>query len=110
MGRASRGMPSRLGEKLRQVRVALGLSQEMMLTRLGAPDTILQTSISKYERRQTEPPVLVLLRYADVANVWMEVLVRDELDLPEVLPSPTKHEGIPRSGKQSKRLQVKIQK
>jgi transcriptional regulator with XRE-family HTH domain len=67
-----------------------------MLKRLMLPDEILQTSISQYERGKIEPPIFVLLKYADVANVWLEVLLRDELDLPDEIPSRVKHEGIKR--------------
>lgn len=66
-----------------------------MLRRLDLPEEILQTSISQYERGKIEPPIYVLLRYAEVANVWLEVLVRDQLDLPVKLPSHVKHEGVP---------------
>ena len=67
-----------------------------MLKRLELPDEILQTSTSQYERGKIEPPIFVLLKYADTANVWLEVLLRDELDLPDEIPSRVKHEGIKR--------------
>lgn len=94
MGRAARYIPARLGEKLRQVRRKLGLTQDEMVEHLSLPEEILQTSISQYERGKIEPPIFVLLRYADVANVWLEVLLRDELDLPDILPNSIKHEGV----------------
>lgn len=93
MGRRARYIPARLPEKLVQIRKALGLTQQEMLARLDLPEEILQTSISQYERGKIEPPIFVLLRYADVANVWLEVLLRDQLDLPNKLPSMAKHEG-----------------
>lgn len=96
MGRRARYIPDKLPEKLVRVRQALGLTQQEMLELLDLPEEILQTSISQYERGKIEPPIFVLLRYADVANVWLEVLVRDELDLPERLPSPDKHMGVSR--------------
>lgn len=95
MGRRARYIPARLPDKLIRIRKALGLTQQEMLKRLGLPEEILQTSISQYERGRIEPPIFVLLRYADVANVWLEVLLRDQLDLPNKLPSPVKHEGEP---------------
>lgn len=94
MGRRARYIPVRLPEKLIQIRKALGLTQQEMLERLELPDEILQTSISQYERGKIEPPIFVLLRYADVANVWLEVLLRDQLDLPNKLPSAIRHEGV----------------
>jgi transcriptional regulator with XRE-family HTH domain len=96
VGRASRHIPPRLGEKLRTLRTALGLTQEQMLRRLDVPGEIQQTSISQYERGKIEPPISVLLRYAEVANVWLEVLLRDELDLPDEVPAKQKSEGIRR--------------
>jgi transcriptional regulator with XRE-family HTH domain len=96
MGRAARHLPTRPGEKLRHIRGCLGLTQEQMLERLELPDEILQTSISQYERGKIEPPIFVLLKYADTANVWLEVLLRDELALPGEIPSRVKHEGITR--------------
>ena len=94
MGRRARYIPERLPEKLIQIRKLMGLTQQEMLKRLDLPDEILQTSISQYERVKVEPPIFVLLRYADVANLWLEVLLRDNLNLPEILPSPVKHEGV----------------
>jgi transcriptional regulator with XRE-family HTH domain len=93
MGRRARYIPKQLPYKLIQIRKALGLTQQEMLERLELPEEILQTSISQYERGKIEPPIFVLLRYAEVANIWLEVLVRDELNLPEKLPALTKHEG-----------------
>ena len=95
MGHA-RPRPSRLAEKLLQIRNALGLSQTEMHRRLGVEDLIEYHSISKYELDKNEPPLVVLLQYARLANVYMETLVDDELDLPIKLPSPTKSEGITR--------------
>ncbi|PYS92776.1 MAG: hypothetical protein DMF64_07930 [Acidobacteria bacterium] len=96
MGAKPRQKPERLAEKLLQIRNALGLSQTDMLYRLGVEDTFKYTRISDYELSRGEPSLLVVLQYAHVANVHMEVLVDDELDLPARLPSPTKSEGIRR--------------
>lgn len=86
----------RLGEKLRQIRVALGLSQAEMLTRLGAGHLIVYNQLSGFESGAREPALRILLEYARAANVYVDALIDDELDLPGQLPSPTKHEGIPR--------------
>lgn len=94
MGRRARYVPLRLPQKLIQIRKSLSLTQQEMLKLLDLPEEILQTSISQYERGKIEPPIFVLLRYAEVVNVWLEVLVRDELELPEKLPCSLKHKGI----------------
>ena len=95
MGHA-RPKPSRLAEKLLQIRNALGLSQTEMHRRLGVEDLVEYHSISKYELNKNEPPLVILLQYARVANVYVEVLIDDELDLPAKLPSAKKHEGVRR--------------
>ena len=62
-GRRGRHHPKRMGEKFRQIRDALELSQNGMVKRLGSPEGILGTSISGYERGHTraafiDPPSL----------------------------------------------------
>ena len=97
MGSASRRerhIPERLAEKLLHIRSALGLSQSEMLRRLGSPEKLQQSSISGYERGVREPPLLIVLEYARAANIYADVLLDDELDLPLQIPSPRKHEGV----------------
>jgi transcriptional regulator with XRE-family HTH domain len=91
MGRASKWKPERLAEKLLQIRLTLGLSQNQMIRHLGLPDEILQASISGYELGSRVPPLPVLLAYARAAGVCVDVLIDDELDLPAKLPSKPKH-------------------
>src|SRR5687767_5372704 len=94
MGGAARERPLRLPEKLRQIREGLGLSQGGMLIRLGYNDSqITRVSISKYELGYREPPLLVLYAYARAANVYLDVLVDDVLDLPALIPSNEKSPG-----------------
>jgi transcriptional regulator with XRE-family HTH domain len=88
MGSARRPTPARLAEKLLQVRLRLGLSQSQMLRSLGDTGTKLHAPhISRYESGDREPPLVVLLQYARAAGVPVELLIDDELDLPERLPS-----------------------
>jgi len=91
MGRHPRRKQKRLAEKLLTVRLALGLSQNEMLRRLGAEDDLLRGSISNYELGDREPPLYILLGYARLAGVCLDVLVDDELDLPKKLPTKLKH-------------------
>ena len=87
MGKKARQKPERLTGKLVQIRTALGLSQSEMLKRLEVEDLIDYTTISKYELGRNEPSLIILLRYARVANVSTDVLIDDELDLPANLPA-----------------------
>lgn len=96
MGRSSRPKPTRLAEKLLQIRQALGLSQNGMLKQLGLDQDLFQGSVSGYELGTREPPLTVLLKYAQASGVWIDVLVDDELELPERLPASPKSEGIRR--------------
>src|ERR1041385_2330963 len=95
MGRASRPKPARLAEKLALIRNALGLSQDEMLARLGLSDMegMFRSSISGYERGTREPPLPVLLEYARAANVYIDALVDDGVNLPEDLPCRRGGEG-----------------
>lgn len=96
MGRASRERPARLGEKLLQIRNALGLSQDGMLRVLGISEHYERHYISGFERGEREPPLTVLLRYSEIARIWMNALVDDNIDLPEVIPAERMHEGVKR--------------
>ena len=96
MGARPRLRQERLPEKLRAIRDALGVSQTELLRRLGAEDLIEYNRISEFESGKREPPLRILLLYARAANVWLDVLVDDELDLPAKLPSAKRSEGVRR--------------
>jgi transcriptional regulator with XRE-family HTH domain len=83
--------PKHLGKKLRQLRLALGLSQTELVKLLGLEGEIWYTQISSYELGRRDPPLRILLRYAQAAGVCMDVLVDDDLDLPVKLPSKPRH-------------------
>jgi transcriptional regulator with XRE-family HTH domain len=91
MGKRARMRQERLAEKLSQVRQALGLSQSEMLRRLGFEEVLDYKRISEYELGKNEPPLAVLLSYAHVAGVCVDVLIDDRLDLPAKLPAKAKH-------------------
>ena len=87
MGTRGRPRPERLASKLLEVREKLGLSQNGMIRRMGLADQLVQAEISAYERGLREPPLYVLLEYAGAANVLVEWLINDEVNLPDVLPA-----------------------
>jgi transcriptional regulator with XRE-family HTH domain len=93
MAKYPRERPDRLNVKLIQIRESLGLSQSGMLNKLGMGKTRGRSSVSSYERGMSEPPLPILLQYARLAGVCMDVIVDDELDLPQRLPSTPKHRG-----------------
>ena len=88
MGTRRRTSPKRLGAKLRQIREALGLSQAGLVRRLRYTDTPLHPSqISNYEQGKREPPLSLLLAYARLAQIPLELLADDKLSLPDILPA-----------------------
>jgi transcriptional regulator with XRE-family HTH domain len=91
MGKYPRRKQKRLPEKLLQIRLALGLSQNEVLRAIGAEDDLYRTNISNYELGDREPPLFVLLGYARIAGVCLDVIVDDDLNLPAKLPAKPKH-------------------
>jgi len=51
------------------------------------------TRISDYELDKTDPPLAVLVEHARVADVHLEFIVDDRLDLPEILPGRLMYEA-----------------
>ncbi len=87
MGSARRPLPKYLPAKLLKIRQLLGLTQEQMAARLDHVKAPPQPGqISRFEQGKREPSLSLLLEYARMAGVAMEVLVDDELDLPKTLP------------------------
>jgi transcriptional regulator with XRE-family HTH domain len=93
---------ARLGEKLLSIRRALGLSQNGILRRLGLEDELTQAEWSAYERSVRVPSLPVLLIISEMAGIWMDVLVNDELNLPDKIPASPKSGGTERTGRRKK--------
>lgn len=105
MGQRQRPRPKRLAEKLRSVRELLGLTQEQMAERLKYIEAPPQPGhVSEFEHGRREPSLLYLLAVASLAGVPMEILVDDEIDLPERLP------GMPEYERMMKRMRVRRQR
>lgn len=96
MGKTPRSKPTHLAEKLLQIRLALGLSQNGMIKHLGLNDELFQSGISGYELGTREPPLPVLLKYARAVGVCVEILIDDGLKLPERLSIGSKHDPYSR--------------
>ncbi len=82
MGRYHRQKPARLAEKLLKIRNILGLSQNELIKHLGLEEELTQSRISGYELGTREPSLPTLLKYAKAIKVSTDVLIDDELDLP----------------------------
>lgn len=83
MGRASRPKPLRLAEKLKTIRENLRLSQTELLIKLGysSDKREFRSIISAYELGKREPTLIDLLNYARLADVTVESLIDDALEL-----------------------------
>ena len=77
----SRPRPKHLANKLLQIRRSLGLSQGEMVQQLGVQDLIHYTNISKYELDKNEPQLAILLAYARLAEIPVEQIIDDEVEL-----------------------------
>jgi transcriptional regulator with XRE-family HTH domain len=97
MGNARRAIPKRLPAKLRSIRELLNLSQEQMIEKikdLGLTGKLDRSYVSGWESGRREPTLEVLLHYSELAGVWVNALIDDEVDLPSRLPCSPMHEGI----------------
>ena len=83
MGRGKREFPKRLGHKLKQIRLKLEIeTYDEMIDRLDCPDIKLYpSSIYLFEQGEREPLLIVLLKYARLAKIPVEVLIDDKLNL-----------------------------
>ncbi len=81
MGRSRRNKPRRLSEKLLAVRKRLKMSQTEMANALNLQ--VHYSAISNFELGTREPDLLVVLHYARLADLPVETLIDDELNLPE---------------------------
>lgn len=79
MGNARR-KPKKLAQKLLAVRQRLGVSQTEMASLLELKQTY--TVVSSYESGRREPDLIILLNYARLANVAVDVLIDDKMKLP----------------------------
>jgi len=77
MPRYRRKSPKKLGEKMRQVRVWLDMTQEEVAEKLGTDSG----SISRYERGLRDPSLLELLAFSRMSGAGMELLVDDKMSL-----------------------------
>lgn len=84
MGSATRMKPAKLGEKLLAIRKKFDYSLSQMANRLSCEQIrIPRTDISRFEKGQREPNLIILLHYAKLAGVTIEMLVDDKIELPK---------------------------
>jgi transcriptional regulator with XRE-family HTH domain len=74
-----RPKPKHLPAKLLAIREALGASQSQLAKALNVKITCAR--ISEYEHGTREPNLLVLLAYSHLAEIPLERIINDDLDL-----------------------------
>ncbi|MBX7171353.1 MAG: hypothetical protein K1X72_10370 [Pyrinomonadaceae bacterium] len=83
MGRSRQPRPKHLARKLKDIRLKLGFSQFQMYEALANEQkTLYPGHITLFENDQRIPSLLVLLQYARLARVSMDILVDDAIELP----------------------------
>lgn len=91
MGKKQLVKPKRMGEKVREIRMRLGLTQQQMFELLEHHGAKIYVGyIGSYEIGERIPTLLVTLAYSRAVGIPMEILVDDELDLPKKLPAKRK--------------------
>ena len=101
MGHGRRPVPEKMPGKLESIRTSLDLGLEDMVRRLGGvltdlkyPDVkIYRGHIREFEQGKREPSLPVLLAYARIAEVYVDALIDNEIDLSEITPAPKKNSG-----------------
>jgi len=81
MGRVRRNKPLRLSPKLLAIRKRLQMSQTEMARALELK--VHYSAVSNFELGTREPDLIIVLRYARLAGVPMEMIVDDQMNLPE---------------------------
>lgn len=81
MAKVKRDKPELLPKKLKDIRLALGYSQDDMLKALDMAAASYRSAISGYELGTREPSLIVLLKYARIAGVSTDSLIDDKVTL-----------------------------
>lgn len=96
MGRSRRRRPERLAEKLLFIRQELALSQDELINRINRADHRLHKGdISNFELNKSEPQLEILLRYARLGGVTVDVLIDDDLEIPRSTVGKRRKQEIP---------------
>jgi transcriptional regulator with XRE-family HTH domain len=87
-----------LARKLRQIRMAMGLSQNEMIRMMSLEGSLLREEVSDFERNKRIPSLETVLAYGRAAGISVEVLIDDDLKLPAKLPTKAKPTARSKSG------------
>ena len=85
MGTKARYKPEHLASKLLAIRQRLGLSQSQIASLLELNVKRPTSRVSEYENSVREPHLCLLLNYARLIGVTVDVLIDDSLNLPKTV-------------------------
>jgi transcriptional regulator with XRE-family HTH domain len=70
--------PQYLGVKLKNIRISLGYTLEEMGKAVGKESASLRSRIFEWEKGLRNPDLISLLKYARLANVYVDDLIDDD--------------------------------
>ena len=86
MGKQRRPQPKHLAKKLKAIREELGIGQLEMSKRLSKfGPTVDGAAVSKFERGEREPNLLVIVAYCKVAEIPADCLIDDAWSVKDLL-------------------------
>jgi hypothetical protein len=74
-------IPKNLPKKLKEIRVRAGLTKTAIIRALPYKPPLYPSQISQFERGERQPPLLLMLAYAELGGTCLCVLADDELSL-----------------------------
>jgi len=86
MGKQRRPQPKYLAKKLKKIREELGIGQLEMAKRLsGIARPVDGAMVSRFERGEREPSLLVIVAYCDIAQINATVLIDDRWNVKDLV-------------------------
>lgn len=76
-----KGIPQKLGPKLKSIRLHLGYTLEQMAETVGKAGSSRRTRVYEWEAGKRQPDLTCLLAYARLAGVSTDVLIDDASNL-----------------------------
>jgi transcriptional regulator with XRE-family HTH domain len=77
MARYRRKSPKKLGQKMREIRLRLEMTQEEVARQIGTDSG----AISRFERGLRDPSLLEILAFSQMSGVGVELLIDDKQSL-----------------------------
>jgi transcriptional regulator with XRE-family HTH domain len=71
----------KLGDKLKLIRLHIGLTQDQMAEKLGLTSELKRARVSEWEVGRGEPKRSILIKYSEIANIEIKQLIDDREDL-----------------------------